>query len=83
MSQAEIDTLNSAIAGLNAAIADGVRQVTLGGQTVTYNSTEALIRARDDAQRRLNALMARANGTPQRRRTLAYYAGRGYNDGGR
>lgn len=61
---------------LNAAIAAGVRQVTIGGQTVTYNTTESLIKARDDLQRVLNA-----NKTPsarRSRRTIAYHGGRGF-----
>ena len=70
VTQADIDALNQ-------AIADGVRQVTVGGQTVTYNTSDSLIRARDDLQRKLLAQQARDS---RRRgtRTLVHYAGRGY-----
>lgn len=55
VSQADVAALQADIVSLNRAIADGVRQVTLGDQTVTYNTTDSLIRARDDAQDRLRA----------------------------
>ena len=60
---------------LNAAIASGTRSVTLGGQTITYGTVEALIKARDDLLRQLNAANA-ANRRPKQ--TYAYLAGRGY-----
>ena len=67
VTQADIDNLN-------AAIASGVRSVTLGGQTVTYSTVDALIKARND----LAAQLA-AQGTAQRpRQSYAFYAGRGY-----
>ncbi len=63
------------IDNLNAAIASGARSVTLGGQTVIFNTTESLIKARDDQQAQLNAQSA----APRRpRQSYAYYAGRGY-----
>lgn len=62
------------IDNLNAAIAKGVRSVTIGGQTVIYNTAESLIKARDDMQRQLNAV----NGQRRRKQTLLYHAGRGY-----
>lgn len=69
VTQADIDNLN-------AAIASGARSVTLGGQTVIYNTTESLIKARDDLVKQLPA----APGiTPRPRQTYAYYGGRGYN----
>lgn len=80
--QEQISTLESQIEGMNTAITDGVRQVTIGGQTVTYNTIDSLIRARDDAQKRLNALQEQAAGKVRNRRTLAFYGGRGYNDRG-
>lgn len=65
----------SDIDNLNAAIASGTRQVTIGGQTVLYQTTESLIKARDDLQKELN----KATSTTRRSRQLsAYYAGRGY-----
>lgn len=64
---------------LNAAIASGARSVTIGGQTVIYNTTESLIKARNDLQAQLNALNAVANGKRRPKQTLLYQAGRGYN----
>jgi len=66
----------SDIDNLNAAIASGTRQVTIGGQTVLYQTTESLIKARDDLQKELNK--ATAGTTRRSRRMNAYYAGRGY-----
>ena len=66
VTQADIDNLN-------AAIASGVRSVTLGGQTVTYSTVDALIKARDDLMKQIN------QGVAQRpRQSYAFYAGRGY-----
>lgn len=66
VTQADIDNLN-------AAIASGVRSVTLGGQTVTYSTVDALIKARDDLVKQIN------QGVAQRpRQSYAFYAGRGY-----
>jgi len=75
VTQADIDALNR-------AIADGVRQVTIGGQTVTYNTTDSLIRARNDLLGQLAGQTAQAQGKVVQRRTLLHYGGRGYNDGG-
>ena len=47
VTQADIDNLN-------AAIASGARSVTIGGQTIIYNTTDSLIRARDDMQAQLD-----------------------------
>lgn len=66
------------IDALNQAISDGVRQVTLGGQTVTYNTTDSLIRARDDLQMRYNREQETAAGTRRNKRVLLQYGGRGY-----
>lgn len=62
------------INALNAAIASGARSVTLGGQTLIYNTTDSLIKARDDLQKQLQA----ATGKRRPRQTYAYQAGRGY-----
>lgn len=60
---------------LNQAIADGVRSVTIGGETTIYNTTDSLIKARDDMRKEL----ALADKSVRRnRRTLLHYAGRGY-----
>lgn len=70
VTQADIDALNR-------AIADGVRSVTIRGQTTIYNTIDSLIKARDDQQRILNAQEARE--LPLRpRRTLLYQSGRGF-----
>jgi hypothetical protein len=72
ITQAHIDALDQ-------AIADGVRSVTVGGDTTTYNTTTSLIAARDDLirrkaeQDRVDAGRARRTG-----RTYLHYAGRGY-----
>lgn len=71
VTQQDIDTLN-------LAIRDGVRQVTLGGQTITYNTTASLIQARDDMQTQFNAQQAREAARRPNGRTLLYYGGRGY-----
>lgn len=71
VTQLQIDTLNG-------MIADGVRQATMNGQTITYNTTDSLIRARDN----LITEKAREAGVVPRRRTLLYHAGRGYNEDG-
>lgn len=64
------------IDNLNAAIASGARSVTLDGQTVIYNTTDSLIKARDDLITQLanatNPVSAR-----RPRQTYALYTGRG------
>jgi hypothetical protein len=67
VTQADIDALN-------AAIASGERQVAIGGQSITYQTVDSLIKARDDMR---NQLAAAQGKTPPRRKLL-YYAGRGY-----
>lgn len=73
--QEEIDALKVSLATLNACITSGVRSATLGGQTVTYNTTTSLIAARDDVQKQLNAAVAT---TRRSRQTYLYQSGRGY-----
>lgn len=74
VTQADIDTLNR-------AIADGVRQVTLpGGQSTTYQTTDSLIKARDDMVDQLRLQSNVSDGRRKNRRTLLQFAGRGYND---
>ena len=67
VTQADIDNLN-------AAIASGARSVTIGGQTVIYNTSESLIKARDDLKRQLDAQQQRR----RKRQTYLYQDGRGY-----
>lgn len=72
VTQADIDTLNQ-------AIADGVRQVTLpGGQVTIFQTTESLIKARDDMRAELLRAQAGVTGQRKNRRTLLSFAGRGY-----
>jgi hypothetical protein len=72
VTQADIDTLNQ-------AIADGVRQVTLpGGQVTIFQTTESLIKARDDMRAEMQRAQAVADGRRKNRRTLLSFAGRGY-----
>lgn len=68
VTQADIDALNT-------AIADGVRQVTINGQTTTYNTTASLILARDNLQGILNAQTGRSAAG---KRVYMHYSGRGY-----
>lgn len=68
VSQTDVDALNS-------AIASGVRSVTLGGQTVIYNTTASLIQARDDLAKQL---LAQTQAAPRLRQSYAYFAGRDY-----
>lgn len=70
VTQADIDNLN-------AAIASGARSVTVGGQTLTYNTTASLIQARNDLQ----AQLAAQNGQRRSKQSYAYQAGRGYHSG--
>jgi hypothetical protein len=65
----------SDIDNLTAALASGARSVTLGGQTITYNTTASLIQARDALRKELAAQtrLSRRN-----RQTYAYQNGRGY-----
>lgn len=71
ITQAHIDALNQ-------AIADGVRQVTINGQTTTYNTTDSLIRARDDMKRELADQEAKAAGKVRTGRRYWFHAGRGF-----
>ena len=65
----------SDIDNLNAAIAAGTRSVTLGGQTVIYNTTASLIQARNDQKKQFDI----QNGKGLRTRVhQMIYGGRGY-----
>ena len=66
------------IDALNAAIASGERQVSIGGESVTYNTTASLIQARNDLQQQLNAQTLRDAGRRRPRHRVVVYAGRGY-----
>lgn len=69
VTQADIDNLN-------AAIASGTRSATVGGQTITYGTIDALIKARDDMRKELAALDP--NRVVRPRQTYAVYGGRGF-----
>lgn len=72
-----VETLRAYVAALNKAIARGARSVTLGGQTIIYNTTDSLIRARDDMRKQLRAAEQKA--APRvSRQTYAVYGGRDY-----
>ncbi len=71
VTQADLDNLN-------AAIASGTRQVTIGGQTILYQTTDSLIKARDDLRAELRKQEETAAGKKRSKQTLAYHAGRGY-----
>ena len=63
---------------LNSAIAKGVRSVTIGGQTVIYNTTESLIKARDDLSKQLTAQQAQITGRRRPKQSFLVQTGRGY-----
>lgn len=69
VSQSDIDNLNT-------ALASGVRSATVGGQTVTYGTVDALIKARNDLERQLRAA---SFVEPRPRQSYVVYAGRGVN----
>lgn len=71
VTQADIDNLN-------AAIASGTRSVTLGGQTITYGTVEALIAARNDLQVQLNRSLSKSTGQRKRKVSYLYHAGRDF-----
>lgn len=82
VTQQTVDGLRSKVEALNQAIADGVRSVTLGNQTVTYNTADSLIAARDDLQTQLKSalqdLAVQTNPAQRSRVMLLNYGGRGY-----
>lgn len=71
-------TLRARVVALNVAIGKGVRSVTLGGQTITYNTTASLIEARDDAKKQLSALEALSAPVKRSRQSYAVFGGRDY-----
>lgn len=73
VSQADIDKLNT-------AIASGARSVTLGDQTVIYNTGDTMIRLVAHLRRELAAQDAASSGKRRSRANYATYAGRGYTD---
>lgn len=71
VTQADIDALN-------LMIRDGVRSVTIGPSTTTYNTTASLMKARDDLVAQYNAEQSVALSKRHRLQTRLFYAGRGY-----
>lgn len=71
-------TLRARVVALNVAIGKGVRSVTLGGQTITYNTTASLIEARDDAKKQLTALESSTATVKRSRQSYAVFGGRDY-----
>jgi PBP1b-binding outer membrane lipoprotein LpoB len=69
-------TLRTYIEKLTKAIGSGVRSVTLGGQTITYNTATSLIEARDNMVKQLRAQEAADSPTKRSRQNYAVYAGR-------
>ena len=67
VSQSDIDNLN-------AAIAAGERQVSIGGESITYQTVASLIQARNDMQTQLD----RVNGVARKPIVLLQYGGRDY-----
>lgn len=76
LSQPEIDVLNANITVLNSAIASGERQVSIGGQSITYQTVAALIQARNDQRTELARGLAVA--APRPKQTYVSHGGRGY-----
>jgi hypothetical protein len=71
VSQQDIDALD-------AAIASGERVVVLNGQSVTYRSIPDLIAAKTYLENELAKAQLKQQGTAHRKRTYAYYGGRGF-----
>lgn len=71
-------TLRTYVAKLTKAIGSGARSVTLGGQTITYNTTASLIQARDDMLKQLVAQEAATSTVKRSRQSYAVFAGRDY-----
>ncbi|MFA9287988.1 phage head-tail joining protein [Comamonas sp. SY3] len=74
----DIALLKQRVDSLNRAIATGARSVTLGSQTIIYNTAESLIKARDDMRRQLQAAQAACSTKRVSRQTYAVFGGRDY-----
>lgn len=73
-----IAALRARVDKLNKAIGSGARSVTLGSQTVIYNTTESLIKARNDAQAQLSAAERATQQVKASRQNYAVYGGRDF-----
>lgn len=78
MAAESVETLQSYVNSLNKAIASGARSVTLGSQTITYNTSDSLIRARNDMEMRLMDAKAKAVGKRRTGLIQVVQDGRGY-----
>lgn len=74
----EIAKLKARIDALDNAIATGARSVTLGGQTIIYNTTESLRTAANHFRRQLAAAEAACLPTKVSRQSYAVFKDRGY-----
>jgi hypothetical protein len=63
---------------LNAAIVSGERQVSIGGQSVTYQTVDSMIKARNDLQTQLLSGPSVTTGAMRPRRGRVFHGGRGY-----
>jgi len=72
-------TLRTYVEKLTKAIGSGVRSVTLGGQTITYNTSASLIEARDNMVKQIQKQEAAAAPNKRSRQSYAVYGGRDYN----
>ncbi len=63
---------------LNAAIVSGERQVSIGGQSITYQTVDSMIKARNDLQAQLLSGPSAATGAMRPRRGRVVHGGRGY-----
>lgn len=66
------------IDALNEQIASGTRQVVIGDQSITSNTTASLIQARNDLMAQKARETAKAAGKVRPRQVLLQYGGRGY-----
>jgi hypothetical protein len=64
------------INALDSAIASGARSVTIGGQTITYNTTASLLTARAHFARIVADENVASTGKRRSKQRLAYYVGR-------
>lgn len=74
----DVAVLRTYLASLNKAIGTGARSVTLGGQTIIYNTTESLIKARNYIKAQIDAAEAATSNQRVSRQTYAVFGGRDY-----
>lgn len=74
----DVATWEAQLAELDAAIAAGVRQVTHGDRTITYNTTDSLLRARQHLVDKIQAGQDALASKQRPRMTRLQFGGRGY-----